>query len=232
MFEIPSAPGAIALQVGVGLVGSFFFLTFLEHTVHRHLMHRRTLAKALPYLEFVFREHAVLHHGTYYKRFDFEPSPAGKEQNIIIGARETAAFLVALTPLMLLLFALSPIAGAILMLMGLGVVQTWNAVHHEMHLPANPFFKSWRLFHFLARHHFMHHVASHKNFNVVLPCADYLMGTKARPAVKDVREMLVLGYLPARTARAQQRLVTLRNRRALTAIDHAPASCPIAAMTA
>jgi sterol desaturase/sphingolipid hydroxylase (fatty acid hydroxylase superfamily) len=46
-----------------------------------------------------------------------------------------------------------------------------------MHLPkARKLEKSW-LFYRLNGHHLLHHRYMHKNFNVVLPLADLLLGT-------------------------------------------------------
>ena len=51
------------------------------------------------------------------------------------------------------------------------------------------------LYRFLARHHVMHHRQTGTNFNVVLPLADYIVGTVAKPKETDIAEMKRLGYV-------------------------------------
>jgi hypothetical protein len=67
-----------------------------------------------------------------------------------------------------------------------------------MHIPKQAFFRNWGAFQFLARHHFMHHEQVDKNFNVVFPLADFVLGSVARPTLGNVREMMRLGYLAPR----------------------------------
>ena len=46
-----------------------------------------------------------------------------------------------------------------------------------MHLPKQRRIEKGRLFRLLNGHHILHHRYMHKNFNVVLPLADLLLGT-------------------------------------------------------
>ena len=52
-------------------------LSLIEYMIHRHLMHRPTMAKIFgsKYLLETFREHAVIHHRNCYAVFDREPDP-------------------------------------------------------------------------------------------------------------------------------------------------------------
>ena len=56
----------------------------------------------------------------------------------------------------------------------------WNQIHMEMHKPEKRFFSHWSTYKFLARYHYLHHRYPNKNFNVVLPLADYVLGTHIR----------------------------------------------------
>ena len=69
-----------------------------------------------------------------------------------------------------------------------------------MHLPKARRVEKSQLFRRLNGHHLLHHRYMHKNFNVVLPLADWMLGTlmpraKTRfaqpnnPAVPDVQPM-------------------------------------------
>ena len=71
----------------------------------------------------------------------------------------------------------------------------WNALHRQMHIPEDVFFKDWKVYRFLARYHFMHHQMNGRNFNVVCPLADFVLCRTAKPRVRDIRNMLTLGLL-------------------------------------
>jgi sterol desaturase/sphingolipid hydroxylase (fatty acid hydroxylase superfamily) len=55
-----------------------------------------------------------------------------------------------------------------------------------MHKPEERVFKNWSAYKFLAEYHWLHHRYPNKNFNVVLPFADYVLGTCARPKQADL----------------------------------------------
>ena len=57
----------------------------------------------------------------------------------------------------------------------------WNKIHLEMHKPEQRVFSTWPVYKFLARHHCLHHRHLDRNFNVVFPLADYVLGTRAGP---------------------------------------------------
>jgi sterol desaturase/sphingolipid hydroxylase (fatty acid hydroxylase superfamily) len=54
----------------------------------------------------------------------------------------------------------------------------------------------WSTYKFLARYHYLHHKYPHKNFNVVFPLADYVLGTHIRASTSDLEDMSRLGLLP------------------------------------
>jgi len=70
----------------------------------------------------------------------------------------------------------------------------------QMHVPErDAWFRRTAWFRMLGRHRFMHHKRNNRHYNVVLPLADYLLGTAVAARRGDVREMLRLGYLRPRT---------------------------------
>ena len=98
--RLPSSFTGYVTQIIIGLILVFILGSFLEHFIHRFVMHSRTLRDHLP---FKFNEndgiqynHAVLHHGTFYKRFDYESDPVGKELNIVFTADDTVRWLRAI----------------------------------------------------------------------------------------------------------------------------------------
>jgi hypothetical protein len=200
----------LALGVAGWLAFSYVFISFFEYQIHRHLMHRKRLPKWLyrvsPYVLKTFESHAVCHHGVWYKRFDYEPDPRGREHNLDIKLGETAVMLLCLAPVFALLLWLSPWGGAIVLAVSVLHNRLWNVLHRQMHIPQRAFFRNWPAFRFLARQHFMHHQQTTKNYNVVFPLFDFLLGSVARPSLGDIREMLRLGHLRARTALGRARV--------------------------
>ena len=53
----------------------------------------------------------------------------------------------------------------------------YEGFHYLMHRPSIGWIERSRSFRFLERHHRLHHVHMGKNFNVVLPLADFSLGT-------------------------------------------------------
>jgi len=65
----------------------------------------------------------------------------------------------------------------------------WNKIHLEMHKPEQRIFSPWPIYKSLARDHWLHHRYRDKNFNVVFPFADYVLGTSARANAVDLERM-------------------------------------------
>lgn len=194
----------LLMKIVGALIFSYVFVSFVEYQIHRHLMHRKRLPewvyrKSAYFLE-TFEAHAIRHHRTWYKEFDHEPDPHGREENLDIKFAETLFVLVAFSPILGTFIWLSPLGGSIVFAVAFFHNRLWNLLHREMHIPEDSFFGNWPIFHYLARHHFMHHQQIGKNYNVVFPLWDYLLSTKARPKLSDVRELLRLGYIRPRQA--------------------------------
>ena len=118
----------------------------------------------------------------------------------------------------------------------------WGVVHMQMHVPQeNVWFAKTGYFRFISRHHFMHHRQTGKNYNVVLPFADFVLGRVATRRPSDVRELLRLGHLSprrddslARVRRMQaQHLAARAHHDAHVAAQHAahPAGAPMTTPT-
>jgi len=206
----PRSIGNPLATVAAWVFASVVLLSFIEHFVHRALMHRRGLPPALyrrfAFLEGYWRAHAVLHHATYYRRFNFEPDPLGREIDMRLGVRTAARLYAGVFPLVLLLWLVEPVGAIVFSVVAFTHMYFWGLVHHEMHVPASGFLQRRAAYRFLARYHFLHHRYPVLNLNVVNPLADRVLGTIARPKPCDVREMLRLGYLRPRHPRTLQRL--------------------------
>jgi hypothetical protein len=216
--RFPETPAAWAVEIVVSITAAATILTFVELLIHKYLMHVRKFPKSwykkLPWLDIAQRDHHVLHHCTYYKEFDYEPDDEGRELNLRIGWAERFGIAGCSIPFLIpIAYFISPILAASWLFVGLCHTLTWNLVHRQMHIPReDAIFKNWAIFRFLARHHFMHHVHPLRNYNVVLPGADFVVGTAIKPELKDVREMLRIGYLLPRSERGRQALEHTRQR--------------------
>ena len=175
-------------------------MSFIEHQVHRRLMHRKhRLSGRLPALKKVFEHHAILHHGHYHQIFTDAPVPPGHDRHLRLSLTEG---LLEALPIAVLMTTLSW-QGAMTFVMVVCLHHgMWNQIHLEMHKPEQRFFSQWATYKFLARHHYLHHRYPHKNFNVVFPLADYVLGTNVRASQADLEDMARLGLLPWRRAKA------------------------------
>src|SRR5207249_4910658 len=54
----------------------------------------------------------------------------------------------------------------------------YEYLHFCMHVPANRPFERTRFFKFVQTHHRLHHVHYMKNLNVVIPIADFILGSR------------------------------------------------------
>jgi len=182
-----------AIQCVAWFVGSMVVMSFLEHQVHRSLMHKKNVfSRRLRSFNKMFEHHAILHHRHYSQVFNDEPVAAGEDRHLRLSVRE--GFLEGL-PIAALLATIS-LEGAIIFEIVVCLHHCiWNKIHLEMHKPEKRFFGDWRLYKFLARHHYLHHKHPDKNLNVVLPLADYVLGTTIRASRSDVRELYRLRLL-------------------------------------
>ena len=182
----------IVLQIAGWLVLSAMLMSFIEHQVHSRLMHKRSwLATRYAKLEKTFYAHAIFHHKYYTKIFSDEPVPAGEDKEIQLTVRKAPIKALPFAAVIALIYW----PGALCFI---AIVTfhhwAWNKIHLEMHKPEQKEFSKWPIYKFLARYHWLHHKYQDKNFNVVFPFADYLLGTSARATEADRRVMQTLGF--------------------------------------
>jgi len=183
----------LVLQVAGWVLGLTALMSFIEHQVHRRVMHRKGfLSSRIAALQTAFEQHAIVHHGHYSKAFHDEPVPAGTDRGIQLSMRE--GFLESL-PFSLVIAVFSYTGAIIFPVIACMHHYIWNKIHMEMHKPEDRFFTRWSVYKFLARHHYLHHRYPNKNFNVVFPLADYVLGTNARANEADLAGMRAEGLL-------------------------------------
>jgi hypothetical protein len=184
----------IFLTIACSFFASCIVLSFVEFFVHRFLMHKRILPRlvyrCIPGFVTVFQNHAVLHHGRYYKVFNHEDDPHGRRTSIRldlwIALLGGGLFWAATYPL-------DPVVGPVFASVALLHHLAWNCIHEEMHNPRPRWFARTRFFRFFAHYHWMHHRYPGKNYNVVFPGADFVFGKHQKPSEADVAQMQAIG---------------------------------------
>jgi len=172
---------------------SVIFVSFIEHQVHNQLMHRRNwLSKRKKSFQRIFESHALDHHQHYLEEFCDEPVPPGEDKEIRLNVHKAP---VKMFPIALGLAIFSIPCAIIFLAVATIHHWIWNKIHLEMHKPEGRKFSKWPIYKFLARHHYLHHIYQNKNFNVVFPFADYVLGTNAVPNETDIAKMKALGYI-------------------------------------
>ena len=165
------------LQIVGWFIFSCILMSFIEHQVHCRLMHRRTAA-----FRRAFEAHALNHHRHYSKIFSDEPVAPGEDKEIRLTVHKAPIKAIPIA----VLIALVSWQGAIVFVAVACLHHwVWSQIHLEMHKPEQRIFSKWPGYKFLARYHWLHHRYQDKNFNVVFPFADYVLGTSAQANAAD-----------------------------------------------
>jgi hypothetical protein len=162
---------------------SCILVSFIEHQVHKRLMHKVSIQA----FRHTFEAHAITHHKVHYaKVFSDEPLPPGEDTEIRLTVLKAPLKVLPVA----IVIALFSWVGAVVFLLTMVLHHwVWNKVHLEMHKPEQRLFSNWPMYRLLARHHWLHHRYPGRNFNVVFPLADFILGTAARVTEEDRREM-------------------------------------------
>jgi len=160
------------------IVLSVLLMSFIEWSIHKYVMH-----KELWPLSKEYRNHTLQHHGRFYQTFNYEEDEVGRQFGLKLSILWN---LIAASPILIIMYLICPLFCYIF----IGVVifhhLTWNVIHDEMHNETYGFIKYMPGYKFLEWHHYLHHRHVNKNFNIVFPIFDYVMGTVAKPTDKDL----------------------------------------------
>ena len=148
--------------------------SFFEWILHRFFMHKPTFGFRYP-----FERHALIHHHIFKADHTYHAVDI-KDAKKIPMAWWNGPVLVAL--------CLSPLLIASIIFRKWGLVAggglactlyfaAYEYLHWCMHLPKRRHVERSGIFFRLNGHHLLHHRYMHKNFNVVCPLADLLLGT-------------------------------------------------------
>ncbi len=162
--------GSVALPAGL------IYASFAEWFIHRMLMHR-------PVFRFshFFHGHAKVHHGKY--QADPTYTVGDRPRSELTLAWWAMPFPVLFHVPFLIILAVwltAPVAVGLFIAFAL-YQASYEYLHYCFHVPRNRWVERASAFNWLNAHHFQHHMKHATNLNIVLPIADYLLGTRRRP---------------------------------------------------
>lgn len=167
---------AITLTIPFALL----YTSVFEWVYHRYWLHRPWLPPQM------FTAHTLVHHQLCKHEDTFHVEEEEQEEALTFqwwAGPVLVAFIVA--PLALVAWGMHALGialpyGAMLLTVAvIGVLYylAYEGFHYLMHKPTFPWIENSVFFRFIKHHHRLHHVHMGKNFNVVLPLADALLGT-------------------------------------------------------
>ncbi len=157
-----------------GIVVGVVFGSFFEWSLHRYVMHR-----PIWNFRYAFQAHAVVHHQVFKSDQTYHLQNE-KDKETIPMAWWNGPVLIAIgiIPFALLSWLIGEwgflVGGFLAFSIYYGF---YEYIHWCMHLPKARRVEKPKWFRRLNGHHLLHHRYMHKNFNVVFPLADFLLGT-------------------------------------------------------
>jgi len=154
--------------VAVLIYGSFF-----EWTLHRFVMHKRVALVPYPY-----QLHAVSHHSLFRADESFHAQNEEVKEHVTFVPRDYLILLCINAPIFLLvgyLINVPIVLGGCLSV--LTYLAMFDIIHWSFHVPTTWFYEKMKIFKWIKQHHLLHHRHQNRNFNVVFPLADLVLGT-------------------------------------------------------
>lgn len=148
--------------------------SFFEWTLHRFVMHRPLGSFVYP-----FKAHAIVHHRVFRADHTYHLiNPSDRKTIPMAWWNGPVLVLLASIPVMPVAYYL----GSWLVYAGAASATAvyycvYEYIHWCMHLPKERNLERSWFFRRLNGHHLLHHRYMHKNFNVVFPIADAILGT-------------------------------------------------------
>jgi len=158
----------------IGFIAGVTFASLFEWVLHKYFMHRPTFNFRYP-----FEQHALVHHRIFKADHTYHLIHDHDKKTIPM-AWWNGPVLIALGLLPFLIFAALAHKWGILCgaaIASAGYYTAYEYMHWCMHLPKRRHVERSGIFFRLNGHHLLHHRYMRKNFNVVLPLADLILGT-------------------------------------------------------
>jgi hypothetical protein len=158
----------------IGFISSTVYASFFEWTLHRFVMHR-----PLGSFRYPFESHAIVHHKVFRADESYHLiNPHDAKTIPMAWWNGPVLVLVAMVPFAVAAWSMGHWGfywGALSACAG--YYGTYEYIHWCMHLPKKRHVERSGIFFRLNGHHLLHHRYMHKNFNVVMPLGDLLLGT-------------------------------------------------------
>lgn len=158
----------------IGFVSAVIYASFLEWVLHRYIMHR-----PLGKFRYPFEAHALVHHRVFRADESYHLADAKDAKTIPMAWWNGPALVaIGMMPYALLSWGLGHWSFLVGGVIGCaGYYGAYEYIHWCMHLPKKRQVERSGIFFRLNGHHLLHHRYMGKNFNVVMPLADLLLGT-------------------------------------------------------
>ncbi|HWD17870.1 MAG TPA: sterol desaturase family protein [Verrucomicrobiae bacterium] len=158
----------------IGVIIGVFFASFFEWVLHRYIMHRPFWKFRYPY-----ERHALIHHKIFKADHTYHLIHEDDKHTIPM-AWWNGPVLIVMCALPFLVVACWFGKWGIVCGESIACAAYYAAyeyMHWCMHLPKKRHVERSGIFFRLNGHHLLHHRYMQKNYNVVLPLADLLLGT-------------------------------------------------------
>jgi hypothetical protein len=158
----------------IGFAVAVVFSSFFEWVLHRFVMHQ-----ALGRFDYPFRSHALIHHQIFRADHTYHLQEERDKWTIPMAWwNGPVLVLLSHSPFLIVAWLTGHWGFEVGALTACSLYYaTYEYIHWCMHLPRKRVVERSGLFFRLNGHHILHHRYMHKNFNVVLPLADFCLGT-------------------------------------------------------
>lgn len=148
------------------------YASFYEWFLHKYWMHQPRTPKE------AFRGHAIVHHGLYKGDSSYFVPEGQHPEHILLKPYALPVIVLMHLPIMWGIerfLVKNTMWGGLIACTVYFII--YEYMHWNMHVPRGHFVERFRWFQFLREHHHLHHRYSQKNFCVLFPLADWIMGT-------------------------------------------------------
>ena len=173
----------ICITIVITAIATIHETSLIEWMLHKYVMHRPILGFRYP-----FEAHAQLHHQSFKSDETYHLINEKVQDKwtipmawwngpvlIFIASRPSLLVWIVLPNWEIRLWMYATNVVFIALYYG-----AYEYIHWCMHLPKERLMEKWSVFIWLDQHHRLHHERMGRNFNVVYPFADWVMGTLLR----------------------------------------------------
>lgn len=168
----------------IGYAIGIVYASFAEWALHRYVMHRPVRIFGFSFT-YPFHAHARVHHvvfggGDSYILNTHPRESQDEDQETIPMKWWNGPVLILMASSPFVIWSIFRPSWWFTASIALAVASYYGAyeyLHFCMHKPKGRWLENTRLYKWIDKHHLIHHQHMGKNFNVVLPLADFCLGT-------------------------------------------------------